>query len=72
MAEKLEDSRPLDRITLDIQKHLRSVTIYKDRDQIIELILEAFAQDPMTATAPVLDDDVEIRDLPGENGDGVS
>jgi len=67
MAEKLEDSRPAERILEDLAGHFTANPAYKDRDHIIEQFLEAFAQDPMTAPAPVTDDEVAPEDIVDED-----
>jgi hypothetical protein len=63
MAEKLEDSRPLERILQDIAAHFVANPAFQDRDEIIERFLDAFAQDPMAAVAPVTDDEVAPEDI---------
>jgi hypothetical protein len=67
MAEKLQDSRPLDRILRDIATHLAVTPAFQDRDEIIERFLDAFAQNPMASEAPVIDDEVTPEDLSDED-----
>ncbi|WP_114945893.1 Eco29kI family restriction endonuclease [Microvirga calopogonii] len=67
MAEKLKDSRSVEQILDDLKSHFAENTPFKDRDHVIELFLEAFAQDPMTATAPVTDDEVAPEDIVDED-----
>lgn len=67
MAEKLENSRPASRIVEDLSAHFTANAAFRDRDEIIEKFMRAFAQDPMTATVPVTDDDVSPEDLGNED-----
>jgi hypothetical protein len=57
MLEKLQDSRPATQIVNDLAAHFAANQPLQDRDQIIELFMQAFAQDPMISTTPVTDDD---------------
>lgn len=68
MAEKLQDSRPVNRIVDDVAAHFAANPAYSDRDEIIERFMESFAQDPMAASAPVTDDDVAPEDIVDEDG----
>jgi hypothetical protein len=67
MAEKLADSRPVERILEDMATHFAANPAFKDRDEIIERFLDAFAQDPMTAADPVTDDEVAPEDIVDED-----
>jgi hypothetical protein len=67
MAEKLDDSRPLERILRDIEAHLAAVPAFRDRDEIIERFLNAFAQNPMVSEVSVVDDEIAPEDLPDED-----
>jgi hypothetical protein len=58
MLAKLQNSRPANRIVDDLDAHFTANPAFRDRDEIIEKFMVAFAQDPMTATMPVTDDDV--------------
>jgi hypothetical protein len=66
MAEKLEDSRPVERILADIALHFELNPSFQDRDEVIEKFLDAFAQNPMTAASPVLDDEIRLEDAASE------
>ena len=61
MADKLADSRSLNRIKSDLEAHFSANPAYRDRDEIIDQFLSAFAQDPMTAFSAVEDDDVPVE-----------
>ena len=63
MAEKLEDSRSLERILHDIAAHFAANAAFQDREEIIKRFLDAFTQDPMAAEAPVTDDEVAPEDI---------
>lgn len=56
MAEKLANSREPETIVADVAAHLQANPPFGDRDEIIDLFLRAFAQDPMVAEEPVTDD----------------
>jgi len=71
MAEKLDDSRPLERILRDVSAHLEAVPAFRDRDEIIERFLDAFAQNPMASEVSVIDDDVAPEDILDE-GDPIT
>ncbi len=57
------DSKSPTQIVADIERHFDDRPAFKDRDELIELFLEAFAQDPMTNAEPVPD---EGDDAPAE------
>ena len=57
MLEKLEDARPPSRILQDVADHFAKYPAFTDRDDIVDRFLEAFAQDPLVAAAPVADDE---------------
>ncbi|OBQ66269.1 hypothetical protein A8145_13820 [Mesorhizobium loti] len=61
MDQKRKDSKPKAQIIGEIEQHFISHPVFKDRDHIIELFLEAFAQDPLIAAEPVQDDDAEPK-----------
>lgn len=56
-----KDSKPEAQIVADIEQHFTNQPPFRDRDQLIELFLEAFAQDPMTAAQPVSDETEEAN-----------
>lgn len=66
MAEKLEDSRSVGRILGDIKVHFEANPAFQDRDEIIEKFLDAFAQEPVVAAAPVVDDEAAPEDTSDE------
>jgi Eco29kI restriction endonuclease len=57
MRPNLAVARPATKIVADIAAHFATYPAYRDRDQIIELFMEAFSQDPLVAGAPVVDDE---------------
>lgn len=58
MLPKLRNSREPQQIIDSIANHFGTNPAFKDRDEIIDRFMAAFAQDPMVATAPVDDDDL--------------
>ncbi len=67
LASKLKNSRPERQIVSDLEAHFKANPAFRDRDHIIELFMAGFEQDPMTATAPVTDDDVSPEDIVNED-----
>ena len=58
----LEDARSPERIREDVAKHFEDKPPFKSREAIIDRFLAAFAQDPITAEAPVADTSTEDED----------
>lgn len=60
MQAKLEDARPPERILQDVEDHFVKYPPFTDRDDIVDRFLEAFAQDPLVASAPVMDEESDL------------
>ena len=59
LRDDIDESRPVDQIVDDLGRHFSANPIFTDADHLIKTFLDEFAQDPMTATAPVGDDSIE-------------
>lgn len=58
-AKPIKDSRPLTQIMAELADHFAQNPAFTDVDHLIKSFLDDFAQDPMTAAAPVGDESVE-------------
>jgi hypothetical protein len=67
MLPKLVDARPTQQIIDEVAAHFAVNPPFRDRDQIIELFMEAFRQDPLAAAAPVQDDEVSPDEVTNED-----
>ncbi|WP_370677396.1 Eco29kI family restriction endonuclease [Pleomorphomonas sp. PLEO] len=62
MLEKLEDSRPPEKILTDVTAHFENNPPFNNRDALIKAFMDSFSQDPMIAAEAVKDDEQEPED----------
>lgn len=59
LRTNIKDSRPAAEVMDDLARHFADNPAYESAEHIVEMFLEEFAQDPMTAAAPISDDSLE-------------
>jgi hypothetical protein len=62
MLDKLEDSRPAEKILRDVATHFQENPPFDNRDELIKAFMDSFSQDPMIAAVAVQDDEKDLED----------